>query len=64
MKNAYITLYGSKHKVKTKIPANFVDQLNKKDNFVQILKSGNPCIIPKDKIIEINFVSNKKGPKK
>lgn len=70
MKTAYITLYGSKYKIKTRISENFVQQLNKKDNFVQILKRGNKCIIPKDKIIEINYVKEtgkvaktKKSPK-
>lgn len=64
MKNAYITLYGSKFKIKTRIPANFVKELNKTDRFIQIPKNGNQCIIPKDKILEINFVNPKKNVKK
>jgi len=61
---AYITLQGVKFKIKTEIPNNFLTTLNNGSKFVQIKKTGRDCIVPKDKILEINTVSYFRKPNK
>jgi len=63
LKNAYITLQGVKFKVKTQIPDNFLSTLNNGSKFVMVKKNNNDCIVPKDKILEINFVKHFKTKK-